>query len=222
MNKQKAEKSSQGRKGQAGLIAACLVMSVIVFLILLGIERNMLKSYEKGSVLVVKQEIPERTLITAENAETYFELREVEKTVIPDGSFLGTEELLGCITAGKLERGVIPTASMVEEYKEELKNMQEPVVAGILADDIYQLAGGTLRAGDKIHIYAVDKEGEEAKLIRSDVSIVQAFDSAGAPIEAADTKSAVQRINIYLEKENVEALYSALASGSLRVVKALE
>ena len=91
-------------------------------------------------------------------------------------------------------------------------------MAGLKAEDLYQMAGGILRAGDRIHIYSVNKENI-ATLVWKNVYVQQVFDSAGGKISNDDAKTAVQRINVYLDSKEVAKFYSELAAGSLRVVK---
>ena len=121
------------------------------------------------------------------------------------------------------------------------KDMTQPVVAGFKADDLYQVVGGVLRSGDRINIYQVnenvnkgdtsqslantDAEGNwtetysTASLVWGNVFVQEVFDSAGTVISTADTTTPAQRINIYMDNDNVAVFYAALAQGSLRVVK---
>ena len=102
------------------------------------------------------------------------------------------------------------------------EQMREPVIAGFRAEDLYQVVGGVLRAGDRIHIYCVEQEEEEqnGKLLWENVFVQQVFDRNGAAIGGDDGTTPAQRVNIYMEKERVADFYAALAQGSLRVVKA--
>lgn len=93
-------------------------------------------------------------------------------------------------------------------------------MAGFKAEDLYQVVGGVLRAGDRIHIYSMSEEGE-ALPAWSNVYVREVFDQAGNRIVSGDTAAAAQRVNIYLDKKDVEAFYSRLASGTLRVVRVL-
>ena len=99
--------------------------------------------------------------------------------------------------------------------------MKEPVAAGFKADDLYQVVTGTLRSGDYIHIYTVDPATGDVYLTWDNIFIKEVFDSAGVLITAEDKTSAAQRVNILMEKENIEQFYSELAKGSLRVVKVI-
>lgn len=218
MDKEK-NTGEKNKKSQAQVIMLCLIMAVAVFLTLLRIEKNMLEDYAKETVIVLKQDIPARTLITEKNADKYFEIKEIEADAVPATGYKSIEELYGYMPVTALDKGIMPTRVLMQNENQITKDMQEPVIAGFTAEDIYQVVGGTLRAGDTIHIYSVDKETQETVLIWENVPIVQVFDSSGIQITNADTNTAAQRINIYMEKENVESLYTALAAGSLRVVK---
>lgn len=221
MEKIRKERTKEKGSGmeKAGLIAVCLAMSVIVFLVLLSMERNMLAEYEKQAAVMVKRYIPSQTLITEDNADDYFEIRELEKAAVPDKGFHSLEELYGHIPLVSLDKGIIPTASLVGSREEILGTMQRPVMAGISAEDIYQVVGGILRKGDTINIYTVDQETKEALPVWKNVCIAQVFDSSGNEIPNDDTESIAQRLNIYMDEENIEQFYTELASGSLRVVK---
>ena len=79
------------------------------------------------------------------------------------------------------------------------------------------MAGGVLRAGDRVNIYAVREEG--ASLVWADVFIQQVFDASGSTISNTDSTTAALRLNVYLDRSEVEEFYSDLSNGSLRVVK---
>ena len=57
-------------------------------------------------------------------------------------------------------------------------------------------------------------------LIWENVYIREVFDQSGNRIESGNSTAAAQRINVYMDKNDVDAFYSELASGTLRVVKA--
>ena len=125
------------------------------------------------------------------------------------------------------------------------KDMTQPVVAGFKADDLYQVVGGVLRSGDRINIYQVNENANKgdtsqslantddnwtdassdtaASLVWGNVFVQEVFDSAGAVISTSDSTTPAQRVNIYMDNDNVAAFYAALAqvitSTSLRCSK---
>lgn len=202
-----------------GAIAAAFIASVIVYCVMLNVEKNALSAYEKGTVLTAVKEIPQGTLLHAGNAEQYFAAAEIDKRMIPDAAIVRLELLEGMMTAADIDSGSVLTHAMVNNLYEMVEDMEMPVTAGFKADDLYQVVSGTLRSGDRIHIYTVDEELGTAYLLWENILIEQVFDSAGAEIIAEDSNTAAQRVNILMEQENVERFYSELAVGSIRVVK---
>lgn len=208
-------------KKKAGGIVTALVAALAVFVVMLQVEKNAMTSYEKGTVYVAAREIPRGQMITEENYERYFVRRELEKACIAATALRGPEQITGLAARFDIEQGVLLTEGMFEKQSDVLRTMREPVVAGFKADDLYQVVGGTLRAGDRIHIYRVT-DGAETVLVWDNVYVQEVFDQSGTRIENDDTDTAVQRVNVYLDKSDVETFYSELASGNLRVVRRID
>lgn len=205
---------------KAGGMAAALVAAVAVFVVMLQLEKSALTKYEKGTVYAAAVEIPKGQLITAENMSLYFQEKSLDKSCIPDSALCSPEQVSGLAPVFDIEQGVLLSEGMFETLNDVLDEMKEPVVAGFKAEDIYQVAGGVLRAGDRIHIYSVSEEGQ-AVLVWNNVYVQEVFDQTGTRIVNGDSVTAAQRINIYLDKKDVEAFYSELANGALRVVRVL-
>ncbi|MBR1930042.1 MAG: hypothetical protein IJ833_01010 [Lachnospiraceae bacterium] len=208
-------------KLRMGSIVAALIASVALFVAMLQIEKRMLTEYERGTILVAAQEIPKGQLLTKENMTEYFAVKELDKECIPATALISMEQVEDMVAVTVIEEGVLLTEGMFERMNEIVGDMQEPVVAGCKAEDLYQMVGGVLRTGDRIHIYAVTEDGE-TKLVWQNIFVQQVFDSVGGGIANEDHSSPAQRINIYLEKKDVEQFYTALANGTLRVVKVCE
>lgn len=203
---------------KAGGVIAALVAAVAVFIVMLQLEKSTLTKYERGTVYVAAAEIPKGQMVTAENRSLYFQARQLDKSCIPESALRSPEQVTGLAAVFDIEQGVLLSDGMFETLDDVLQGMEEPVVAGFKAEDLYQVAGGVLRAGDRIHIYCVSEEGQ-AVLVWDDVYVQDVFDQTGSRIVNGDNVTAAQRINIYLDKKDVEAFYSELASGALRVVR---
>ena len=205
-----------------GAALAALVAAIIVYCIMLNVEKNALSAYEKGAILVAAKDMPRGLVLTEDNVKGYLEEKEMDKRLIPEAAITETGQLCLQMTAGELDKGTMITQSLFINLEEMHKNMKEPVAAGFKADDLYQVVSGTLRSGDHIHIYTVDSDTGDVYLTWENVFVKEVFDSAGVLITAEDATSAAQRVNILMEKENIEQFYSELARGSLRVVKVIE
>lgn len=203
-----------------GSIFAALVSSIAIFMVMLQMEKNALADYEVGDIYVACREIPKGQVIDGTNRKEFLEIKQMDLDLIPDTAIVKLSEGETLVATGKIDKDSFLTRGMFTTKEEITEGMQEPVIAGFKAEDLYQVAGGTLRSGDKIHIYQVDEEGQ-TRLIWEDIYVQQVFDNAGARIDCEDTTSAAQRINIYLDKAYVEHFYEQLAKGTLRVVKAV-
>lgn len=204
-----------------GSILAAFIAAVAVFAVMMQMEKSMLTRYAKGTILVAAKEIPKGQRITPENAGEYFEEKELEKGCIPGTALISMEQAVDRIPVTQIDSGTLLTTAMFREINEITAGMAEPVIAGFKAEDISQLVGGTLRAGDKIHIFSVDEEGETG-LVWQNVFVCEVFDQSGNYISNDDVTASAQRVNVYLDKREIETFYTELAKGSLRVVKVCE
>ena len=208
-----------------GAILAGLIAAVIIYAVMLNAEKNLLTDFEKGTVYTAVKEIPKGQLITEKNRGEYFKLQELDVKLIPKTAVRTPEEISGLVPKYDIEQNTLLTIGMFDDLNEITKNMENPVIAGFKAEDLYQVAGGVLRSGDRIHVYKVEEQGENlgnASLVWEDVYIADVFDSAGNRIGNDDTVTAAQRVNVYLDKDDVELFYSELAKGSLRTAKVLD
>ena len=202
----------------AGSIAAALVAAIAIFAVMLQMEKNMLTQYEKGVIYVAAKAIPKGQEITADNASIYLERRELDLNCIPETALCSEEQVVELTAVSDIEKGVLLTMGMFQQRNDITERMEEPVIAGFKAEDVYQVAGGVLRRGDRIHVYNADEEGH-VSLKWSNLFIQQVFDMSGVTIGNEDSVTSAQRINIYLDKSEVEQFYTELSTGSLRVVK---
>lgn len=231
------KKDKKERSILPGVIIVSLLVAVIVYAVMLNAEKTALSEYEKGTVYVTTKPVPKGTMITAD----YITQKEVDKSLIPSGAVSRPEDLTDLISVYEVDQGSIITAGMLISVNDITKDMEQPVVAGFKADDLYQVVGGVLRSGDRINIYQVDENANKgdtsqslantdaegnwtetystASLVWGNVFVQEVFDSAGTVISTADTTTPAQRINIYMDNDNVAVFYAALAQGSLRVVK---
>ena len=194
--------------GLPGIILAAFTAAAVTYIVLLNVEKNALSAYEKGDCWILAETLEKGTEITADNVETLFSLTQADTGHIPRQAVTDPRALVGTQAAI-----TIPGGSMVT---------QPMFTLNCRAEDLYQLVSGTLRSGDRIHIYTVDEELGETYLVWDDVMVYQTFDSAGNLIPPQDTLSAAARINVLLEEGTAELFYSELYRGSLRVVKLWE
>ena len=244
--KNKVPKTSGGKRNiLPGACVLGLVIAIIIYAVMLNTEKNVLSDYARASVYVAVKDIPTGQPITSENFQEYFALKEIDEKIVPAAAFGSSDQLEGLVALYKIDSGSIITSGMFDTVNEITKDMENPVIAGFKADDLYQVVGGVLRAGDRIHIYRVVEDenagntvvteaddgtdGENANnekaaaagavLMWENIYVQDVFDQTGNRIISGDVETSAQRINVYLDKSDVEAFYAELASGTLRVVK---
>ena len=162
------------------------------------------------------------TELTPDHIESLFRQTQVDIRHIPQEAVADPRTLVGSQAVMTIPAGSMITKAMFTPAASYRAALDNPVIAGCKAEDLYQLVSGTLRGGDRIHIYTVDEEIGQAYLTWDNVMVYQAFDSSGSLIPPQDTVSAATRINVLLEEGNAELFYSELYRGSLRVVKLWE
>ena len=222
------KKSAEGKKRDIlpGAMLIALVAAVIVFFAMLNAERNVLQSYEKGTVWVASEEIVRGMKVTEENVGSLFVSKEMDKSLIPEKAVTDISTLIGKYAYGTSDVGAVITESMFADAEKFSEGLANPALAGLSASDLYEVVGGVLRAGDKVNIYAIDFDSmnneSEVVLRWEGVYVAEVFDSSGNSIEGSDTVTPAQRLNIWLEESQVEDFYSQLARGSLRVVRVVD
>ena len=213
------KRMDRGRLKTGGILAA-FIAAVMVFTVMVQTEKRILTQYEKGVVYTAARAIPRGTLITEENWKSYFREQELDKTCIPDAALTNAAQAEGLAAVYDIDCGTLLTDGMFEPVNLILEGMREPVIAGLKAEDIFQVAGGILRSGDRIHIYSVGEDG--TVLVWPGIYVQQVFDAAGNSIGNEDRTTAAQRINVYLDREEIPEFYAALDKGLLRAVKVVK
>lgn len=216
----------EGKDGGKGIrpwaVLLAFAAAVALFLMMLRMERALLDGYEKGTVYAAAAAIPEGLAITEETAGAWLVAREVEKGLIPGTALSDPAQAYGLAAAARIDAGTLLTLGMFEDVDGAARAMDRPVIVGLRAEDIYQVASGTLRPGDRIDICVVDEETREVVAAWQDVSVHQVFDLSGNEIPGWDAATPAQRLNILLEQDSIGPFWRALAAGSLRVARAVD
>lgn len=218
MKKNEKQGRRQGKLG-AGVIMISFIAAAITFVLLLKIEENMLRDYEKESVWITTVSLEKNVEITDENRALYFRQVEVDKSVLPSTRVKDVGELVGSRTIFSIPEGSVLSVNMFTDDEGYRNNLVNPVIVGCKAEDLYQVASGILRQGDVVNVYTVSDELEETYLLWDNVLVYQTFDQSGNRISSEDVTVAASRINLLMEESWTEQFYTELQKGSLRMVK---
>lgn len=219
MNRADKEKVTRERRIFPGVILVAFIAAAITFFLLLNIEINMLKNYEKTTVWVAAGNLQESLEITSENINSCFAQVEIDKKQIPAYAVTDIGMLVGSQAALMVPEGTVLSEPMFKRTESHISRMIEPVIVGCKAEDLYQVASGILRKGDMVNIYTVNEELGETYLLWEDVLIYQTFDNSGNQISSENSTAAAARMNLLIEEKYAEQFYTELYNGSLRMVK---
>lgn len=223
----RAEKGPKGSKAKVVLpwvILGSLVLSAATYGVALYMQAKTLSAYDKISVYAAGNVLQDGQVLTAEELAALTTSVELPVAAVPEDAVKDLSVLADNAARYDIAPGTILCTSMFETPNEMTAGLTEPVIAGFRSEDIYQVVGGVLRPGDTISIYTVDNTADmgnavyEGTLRWDNIRVQDVFDSAGARISSADELTPAARVNIYMEKSEVEDFYAKLASGSLRVV----
>ena len=215
MNRKERDK----RRILPGVILVAFVASIATFFILLNMEKNALKVYEKVTVWVTKCELAKGLEINEKSISDCFVQVEIDTAAVPAKMVENPEVLIGKRTELTISQGTILTEAMFSNEEEFRQGIYNPVIAGCKGDDLFQLVSGVLRKGDLVHIYMVNDELGETYMLWENIMVYQAFDVSGNTIASEDMITPAARVNLLLEEGYAEQFYNELNKGSLRLVK---
>lgn len=214
MNKKKEKKHIM-----PGVILVAFLASVATFFLLLNMEKEALRDYEKVEVWMTGCQLAKGMEMTEGSVTQCLVLTEVDKAKVPGELVEDPFLLVGKRTEIELPAGTILSPAMFSEEDTYIESLYNPVIAGCKGDDLFQLVSGVLRKGDFVHIYTVNEELGETYLLWENIMVHQSFDASGNAIASEDIATPAARVNLLLEEGYTEQFYNELNAGSLRLVK---
>lgn len=198
-------------------VAICLIISLMLFVGLLYIEKSILKPNGSLDVLMATSEIKEGTLLTDEILNS-FKAKNVDGELNVDGAIKNKDELINTIANENINKGEILSINSFISKDDVLKDIVNPVEVSFNVSDMSQVVGGILREGDMIDISVVDKNSNENVPVLNKVYVTKAISSDGTAINRNDETSALT-LNVIIAKENEANLNAKINSGVIRVAK---
>lgn len=206
------------RNALPGIIIVTLLAAVCTYILLIGMEKRALRDYEKEKVWVVNKEIPFNTTLTKEAMDWMFKQIEMDRNQIPKSVVTDLSSLYGMRTLLVLYPGMIVCEPMFTGDGDLLATMKNPIVVGWKAEDLSLAANGVLRAGDRVNIYAYEKESMESQCLWTEIMVYQVFDSVGNLIASQDKDGIATRVNLLMEEEDVAEFYSRMEGDGILLV----
>lgn len=247
-NRKKEKKSidtdtaQKGKSVLPGAILMALIVAVVLYFVMINVEKNVLANYEKGQVIITGTAVPQNTLITEENAGAYFKSAELDKNIIPDNAITDLAELYGKAPYFELAPKTALSSNMFKNIDEIAAGMKEPKLMAISTDGVTRIVNGIIRSGDMVDIYIVEPstEGEQSEMgaetesgtgtetepdegpAYAGVYVQEAFDGAGVSIPNEDKTSLCQNINVLFEASKIHEYYEKAENATVYVVKHID
>ena len=200
-------------------IITCLMFAVVIFVILVNVEKNMMKKYEKISVVVCKENVSEQSDITKKNKKDYFEVIQVPKNIVPENIYKSLKEVPSGLTTKNIYKKEILIKDDIKSSKSFVKDIEDPVITSISIKSLDKAVGGVLRRGDRVDISLITDDSGSKSLLLSNVYIIEAMNSSGEKL-TKDKKEAATIFNIIVNKDDAQMLKEVVNSNKdLTLVK---
>ena len=210
---------SSGKKGIAMKLLGSFLVAVALFVVLVGVEKNLLSDYEKVSVVLCKIDVPKGTKITKENVSQYFYDYEVDIALVNDTCIKDKNEVIDTVVEKSLSAHEILRKDDCTKEAEIYNKFSNPVEASITATNPGDIVSGTIRRGDYVDIAVVNKDTLEYDLMLKKVYVVDAFTSTGEKVSENAEGTAATMLTVVEEKDNLAKFYSARETGNVIVTK---
>lgn len=191
-------------KGTFIKIVVSLVFALIIFIVLINVEKSMMKNYEKTKVVVCKKNIEKQMEITKDNVNNYFELIEVPSNIVPDTAIKKIEDVNFGITLTNISKKEILRKDDIVSNDKLVKDIKNPVITSISIKTLDKAVGGVLRKGDIVNISLVREDNDKTLLLKK-VYILEAMNSSGE-ILSKDSVGAATIFNIVVDKKDAQKL----------------
>lgn len=210
---------NKNKKLWIGVIS--LGLALMLFAVLLIVQRSMQEEPVYQRVFCAKTAIPENTKITEENIDTYIKQQEIPVDWLPEDYISAPEELWNMVAEADISEGSILTGCMLKAYQEYYEEYQNLTLISVPIGELYQGVAGSLRTGDYIDIYTLYEEEKEfcCSLLAEHIRIEAAYSAQGQTIETDNAEGLSQLIVIPMEREQVAWFYESLARGNIRIAK---
>lgn len=217
--KQKSNGNKKNKSYPIKKFLFSLILAILAYLGLVSAEKSILQAYQKCTVVLVKKEIEENTVITNANAEEYFCLAEIPSKLKTNHTASSYKELIENIACVPLAKGEIVSKSRFMKIEEILKEIHDPVEVSLEASDLSQMVGGILRQGDIINISVVNNVSKVNQEVLNSVYVTKVFDTNGKRISKTQKDVSAVILNVIIDRKEIQNFNEKISLGDVRVCK---
>lgn len=203
-------------KKNFGRIFISLIVSIVTFVGLLVMQQTILAPNGTSNVFIAKENIEKNTIITADNIDKLFKMKKVDGELKVTNAVTNKKDIINKLVNKNLEKGSVISNNSFIDKNDIISKIKNPVEVSFKVNDISQVVGGTLRAGDIIDVSVTNEVTKENTDVLNNVYVDKTFTNEGKEIKKEDTSSAVA-INIIVSKEDEAKLNKEIALGTIRI-----
>lgn len=225
---EKKKEKTKSKESKAMVIKSILfplVMAAIAVCVIYLVMDNQTKhEIVKAPVVCAKQNITANTYISEKDVDKYFEVKDVEATILPDNIYSSMEELPE--KGFYVEQDITVKEMLYEKEICETDEVMDKYVPGtnltsIKVNDFNNSVSGTLRHGDIVDVYAIDPANEQLTLLVEGVYVESAFDNSGNELtpeyEAENGTGTAVVFSVKVAPSETEQMNKAIAYGGIQL-----
>lgn len=144
--------SLKGKGSSLAFALLALVLTIVVFGGLLFLQNFFTEEIVYKSVVVAKVDIPENEIITADNAASYFEIKNMNVLDTNNGSMDSVDSILGQKAKVSFYAGEIISAKDFENISTYTRDFNDPVEISVEVGAVADSDGGKIRTGDVVNL----------------------------------------------------------------------
>lgn len=220
MKERKKWSSAAKLKLWTGISLLALGSALVVFMVLLQVEKKAMETEDTRSAYIVTKRIERGTVVEDWERSGYVKKREIPVSCIPENQYPADEKIGSGRVLCSLEKNTVLCTDMVETPKEETKEYKRPVIVCVESADLTGTVSGILKNGDRVNLFFFQDGSMVDEM--DHVLIQQVFDANGKALLGTEKQECSLRFNIYLEEEKAGRFYELQQAGKIRVAQVVQ
>lgn len=201
---------NRNNRNLLGFVFSILV-AVCVFVGLTSYQSRILSAYEKCVRVVAVKDIAAGTMISEQNAGTYFKEQEIEVRRDVTQPVENVNDLVGYVSQSDIAAGQTLSYMNFATAESLAGDISDTVYLSFTVNEAGNAVGGTIREGNIIDVDVATEEGVVSA--GESIYVNAVYDSGYVKLTEADEAPATT-IEVALSSDDVEAFVAALHKGT--------
>lgn len=235
-------RQEKNRKNNIKRLIVSAIVAFILFICLIVIEKSVINQEKKEMVYQVVSDISTGTKVTETNFDSFFKLKEVQVSLIPQNYITDKEAILNKFVNKEYKaKDIITTDGITDTEKMYKDSIENPVEVSFSGASLDVVVSGIIKEGDYINMYGLrtpDVEGNmltmatnnlkltDSKYTFMHVYVTKVFNSSGEQIEStaeasADEDKSTLMFNVIIREQDVEVFNEMTCNCTMKVAKVL-